>query len=124
MEIDSYPQNTSQPIEVDSSVINESTPLTDPYLSHIQQKKPWWLDLRKIKSHIPYYIPILGWLPKYSIKENLWGDTVAGIAVSALLIPQCLAYAVLAGLPPVYGLYTSWVKLNCDRSHCHFFSFF
>src|SRR6516225_8259074 len=40
----------------------------------------------------------LGWLPK---------DVVAGLILTALLVPQGMAYAELAGLPPITGLYTS-----------------
>ena len=36
-----------------------------------------------------------------------WGDLVAGLSVALVLIPQSLAYAELAGMPPVYGLYAS-----------------
>ena len=50
--------------------------------------------------------PILQWLPQYK-REFLKGDMAAGITVGILLIPQGLAYALLAGLPPVYGLYAA-----------------
>lgn len=46
------------------------------------------------------------WLTHYSLKR-LPADVVAGIIVGVLVIPQSLGYAVLAGLPPEYGLYTS-----------------
>ena len=54
------------------------------------------------------YIPILNWLPKYS-KEQLQGDIVAGITVATVLIPQGIAYALIAGLPPIYGLYSALI---------------
>ena len=53
-------------------------------------------------------IPILDWLPSYK-KANLKGDFVAGITVAIILIPQGIAYALIAGLPPIYGLYTALV---------------
>jgi SulP family sulfate permease len=46
------------------------------------------------------------WLPHYSWRKHLSRDVVAGITIGVLLIPQGLAYSVLAGLPPVYGVYT------------------
>lgn len=52
------------------------------------------------------YLPILKWLPKYK-KEFLKGDLSAGLTVGIMLIPQGMAYAMIAGLPPVYGLYAS-----------------
>lgn len=48
------------------------------------------------------------WLPGYK-KEYLRGDAFAGITVGIMLIPQGMAYALIAGLPPVYGLYASIV---------------
>jgi MFS superfamily sulfate permease-like transporter len=40
-------------------------------------------------------------------------DLAAGAAVSAMIVPHSLAMAILAGLPPVYGLYSSWVCFPC-----------
>ena len=52
------------------------------------------------------FIPILKWLPKYK-KKNFYYDFSAGINVGILLIPQGMAYALIAGLPPIYGLYAA-----------------
>lgn len=52
--------------------------------------------------------PILGWLPSYK-KKWLKGDVAAGITVGVVLIPQGIAYAMIAGLPPIYGLYAALV---------------
>ncbi|OQD44020.1 sodium-independent anion transporter [Croceivirga radicis] len=54
------------------------------------------------------YFPILDWLPNYK-KSYLSGDLVAGLTVGVMLIPQGMAYAMIVGLPPVYGLYTALV---------------
>ncbi|QXP73411.1 solute carrier family 26 protein [Tenacibaculum sp. HL-MS23] len=54
------------------------------------------------------FIPILEWLPNYK-KSQLRGDVVAGITVATVLIPQGIAYALIAGLPPIYGLYAALV---------------
>lgn len=48
--------------------------------------------------------PFLAWRQGYTT-EALRGDLMAGLMVSIVLIPQAMAYAMLAGLPPVYGLY-------------------
>ncbi|MDP4989323.1 MAG: SulP family inorganic anion transporter, partial [Polaribacter sp.] len=53
-------------------------------------------------------IPILEWLPNYE-KSFLKGDLIAGITVGIILIPQGIAYALIAGLPPIYGLYCALV---------------
>lgn len=53
-------------------------------------------------------LPILDWLPNYN-KKHFKGDLNAGITVGIMLIPQGMAYAMLAGLPPIYGLYAGIV---------------
>lgn len=52
--------------------------------------------------------PILAWAPKYRPKL-LFEDMVAGITVGLTAIPQGIAYAVVAGLPPQYGLYSGFM---------------
>lgn len=54
------------------------------------------------------FFPILEWLPQYK-KAYLAGDFSAGITVGIMLIPQGMAYALIAGLPPIYGLYAALV---------------
>ncbi|WP_158839420.1 SulP family inorganic anion transporter [Polaribacter sp. L3A8] len=54
--------------------------------------------------NIKKIIPILEWLPNYN-KSLFKGDLLAGITVGIILIPQGIAYALIAGLPPIYGLY-------------------
>ncbi len=61
-------------------------------------------------SQLKKYFPILDWLPNYQ-KIDLGGDLSAGITVGVLLIPQGMAYAMLAGMPPIYGLYAATVPL-------------
>lgn len=56
------------------------------------------------------FFPVADWLPKYS-KANLQGDISAGLTVGVMLIPQGMAYAMIAGLPPIYGLYASTIPL-------------
>ncbi|ODM93537.1 Sodium-independent sulfate anion transporter, partial [Orchesella cincta] len=53
-------------------------------------------------------LPILQWLPNYTT-EKLLADLVAGITIGLTILPQGLAYASLGGLPPQYGLYSSFV---------------
>jgi sulfate permease, SulP family len=56
------------------------------------------------------YFPILEWGRSYD-RSTLTSDAVAAIIVTIMLIPQSLAYAMLAGLPPQVGLYASIVPL-------------
>ncbi|BDS09674.1 SulP family inorganic anion transporter [Aureispira anguillae] len=53
-------------------------------------------------------LPILDWLPNYN-KKHLKGDISAGLTVGIMLIPQGMAYAMLAGMPPIYGLYAALI---------------
>ena len=50
------------------------------------------------------------WLPGYSFKDAR-GDMIAGLTVGVMLVPQGMAYAILAGVPPVIGLYASLIPL-------------
>jgi len=52
--------------------------------------------------------PFLEWLPNYK-KRWLKGDFNAGLTVGVMLVPQGIAYAMIAGLPPIYGLYTAMI---------------
>jgi sulfate permease, SulP family len=52
------------------------------------------------------YLPILTWLPHYNLRLG-GADLLAGLIVTVMVIPQSLAYALLAGLPAVVGLYAS-----------------
>ena len=53
----------------------------------------------------PFALP--AWLPELKNREVLRADAMAGLTVALILIPQSMAYAQLAGLPPHYGLYAS-----------------
>ncbi len=60
----------------------------------------------KLRAHLP----ILDWGSRYN-RQSLASDLVAAIIVTIMLIPQSLAYALLAGLPPEVGLYASVLPL-------------
>ena len=61
-------------------------------------------------SLLARYLPILGWLPKY---ERSWlrTDLIAGLTVVALLIPEGMAYAQIAGMPPQTAFYAAPIGL-------------
>ena len=54
--------------------------------------------------------PIIEWLPGYNFR-TFRADLLAGITVAVMLVPQGMAYGLLAGLPPIYGLYAGIVPL-------------
>ncbi|XP_078164926.1 sulfate transporter 3.1-like isoform X1 [Carex rostrata] len=63
---------------------------------------------RKVLSAFQYFLPVLEWAPKYTF--NLFkSDLIAGITIASLAIPQGISYAKLANLPPILGLYSSFV---------------
>ncbi|XP_051873599.1 solute carrier family 26 member 6 [Pristis pectinata] len=62
----------------------------------------------KAQSLLFKLVPILRWLPKYPFREWLLGDICSGFSVGIVQLPQSMAYALLAAVPPVYGLYTSF----------------
>ncbi|KPP97250.1 MAG: sulfate permease SulP [Bacteroidetes bacterium HLUCCA01] len=64
----------------------------------------------KITQVLSTVFPVVQTLTTYN-KDNLRGDLSAGVTVAIMLIPQGMAYSVLAGLPPVYGLYASLIPI-------------
>lgn len=65
---------------------------------------------RNNKTLLEQYIPISDWLPEYHLPD-IKKDLRAGLTVGVLLIPQSMAYATIAGLPAIYGLYASIIPL-------------
>jgi SulP family sulfate permease len=57
-----------------------------------------------VKHRLLFMVPVLRWLPSYD-KSWLKFDLIAGLTLAAFAIPDNMAYATLAGLPPEYGLY-------------------
>lgn len=54
------------------------------------------------------FLPFLGWF-KLITRESLKADLIAGITGAVIVLPQGVAFATIAGLPPEYGLYTAMV---------------
>ncbi|XP_016310926.1 sulfate transporter [Sinocyclocheilus anshuiensis] len=93
-----------------------------PFLleERVKEKVSWKDVLRKkvgkkcscssarIKALLVDSIPIVKWLPRYQFKDWIIGDAMSGLIVGILLVPQSIAYSLLAEQDPIYGLYTSF----------------
>ncbi|CAL1569845.1 unnamed protein product [Knipowitschia caucasica] len=62
----------------------------------------------RLRSTLSGLFPVVRWLPKYRLREYVWGDVMSGLIVGIILVPQAIAYCLLAGVDPIYGLYTSF----------------
>ena len=69
----------------------------------------WAKNLKKIEILMQYF-PILRWAPNYNVHFFV-ADLIAGLTVGCMVVPQSLAYALSAGLPGIYGLYSSFMCL-------------
>ncbi|PIA45030.1 hypothetical protein AQUCO_01700526v1 [Aquilegia coerulea] len=63
---------------------------------------------KKFILGLQYFLPILEWGPKYTL-QFFKADLISGITIASLAIPQGISYAKLANLPPILGLYSSFI---------------
>lgn len=76
----------------------------DPFSRFRDEEKP----LLRLKKGVEYFVPIFEWLPKYNLRLFRF-DLIAGLTITSLAIPQGISYAKLANVPPIIGLYSSFV---------------
>ena len=90
------------PISSESASSGSGQRFGAAYGASVAPDRNWRALLRNV-------FPFLAWFPLSS--ATLRGDLIAGITVALVLIPQSMAYAQLAGLPVVYGLYASFLPV-------------
>ncbi|CAH6879440.1 sulfate anion transporter 1 [Phodopus roborovskii] len=61
-----------------------------------------------VQALVQNLFPAMHWLRHYRPKEYLAGDVMSGLVIGIILVPQAIAYSLLAGLQPIYSLYTSF----------------
>uniref|UniRef100_A0A7N0V5R7 SLC26A/SulP transporter domain-containing protein n=1 Tax=Kalanchoe fedtschenkoi TaxID=63787 RepID=A0A7N0V5R7_KALFE len=66
---------------------------------------------RKCIDWVELAFPCYRWISTYKWREYLQIDLMAGITVGVMLVPQAMSYAKLAGLQPIYGLYSGFVPI-------------
>ncbi|XP_059214423.1 sulfate anion transporter 1 [Centropristis striata] len=101
--------------------MEEVTKVTPPLLERrVRQREPTVSVLKsklkqgvncsvpRVRSTLTGFFPVVRWLPKYKLREYIWGDVMSGLIVGIILVPQAIAYCLLAGVEPIYGLYTSF----------------
>uniref|UniRef100_A0A3Q1J9C1 STAS domain-containing protein n=1 Tax=Anabas testudineus TaxID=64144 RepID=A0A3Q1J9C1_ANATE len=71
-------------------------------------KKSVTCSVPRIRSTVTGFFPVMRWLPKYKVRDYICGDVMSGLIVGIILVPQAIAYCLLAGVEPIYGLYTSF----------------
>ncbi|XP_077040903.1 solute carrier family 26 member 6 [Agelaius phoeniceus] len=94
--------------EAELEEVAQRKPPTRPSLRGYLRKTRSRCSGSAAKSLLFRFLPFLRWLPRYPVKDWLLGDIVSGFSVGIMHLPQGLAYALLAGLPPVTGLYSSF----------------
>lgn len=86
-----------------SSSRSPSTPFLGPWISRVRGMTGIeWMEL---------FLPCIRWIRTYKWREYLQADLMAGVTVGIMLVPQAMSYAKLAGLHPIYGLYSSFVPI-------------
>lgn len=110
IKLDYRPDARPDKITRGESVFSVSS--ADTFVEEEPTVAEWFNDILPSGSDVATYsrnlFPFTRWIGRYNL-QWLFGDLVAGITIGAVVVPQGMAYAVLAELPVYYGLYTSFM---------------
>ncbi|KAG0650872.1 Sulfate permease II [Hyphodiscus hymeniophilus] len=105
-----YRNELNEGIRRGESVFSSQT--AETYVEEEPRTEEWIVGMLPNGHDVVHYFrslfPFLNWIGRYNLQWFI-GDLVAGITIGAVVVPQGMAYAVLADLPPQYGLYTSFM---------------
>ncbi|PYH91310.1 sulfate permease [Aspergillus ellipticus CBS 707.79] len=105
-------RNLAKAVGIDLSHRDEAKQPRDAYVETDPTAGEWLRELVPSWLQVGHYIysifPFLHWIMNYNLQWFI-GDLIAGITVGAVVIPQGMAYAILAKLPAEYGLYSSFM---------------
>ncbi|XP_061997766.1 probable sulfate transporter 4.2 isoform X1 [Rosa rugosa] len=108
---------TTRPVRIIPLQHPETTSVSS---SSSSNASPLWAALSRWKSKVvrmtwiewlELFLPCFRWIRTYKWREYLQVDLMAGMTVGVMLVPQAMSYAKLAGLEPIYGLYSGFVPL-------------
>ena len=68
---------------------------------------PYFPYKNKYEKYVQSHLPFLYWLPRYQWKSYFIYDLIAALTAIVMVIPQSMGYALIAGLPPIHGLYSA-----------------
>ncbi|XP_072304616.1 solute carrier family 26 member 9-like [Eucyclogobius newberryi] len=74
-------------------------------------KKVFRCSVSRLRGLLLRLLPVLSWMPRYRVRENLLCDVISGVSAGTIQVPQGMAFALLANLPAVNGLYSSFFPL-------------
>ncbi|XP_059317646.1 probable sulfate transporter 4.2 isoform X1 [Lycium ferocissimum] len=96
------------PLEHPSATSSSSSPSSSPSVV-----AKWMARMKRMtwKDWIELFFPCYRWMRTYKVNEYLQPDLMAGITVGIMLVPQSMSYAKLAGLQPIYGLYSGFIPI-------------
>ncbi|KAL7184720.1 hypothetical protein ACSBR2_026796 [Camellia fascicularis] len=104
---------TGRPVKVIPLEHPTATTSTSSSSSSSSSLSRWRSKLKRMtfEEWIELFIPCYRWIRAYKWRDYLQLDLMAGITVGIMLVPQSMSYAKLAGLHPIYGLYSGFIPI-------------